>query len=193
MIFSLSQHMLGNVGIPVHASGLAPLHLGASVIRPTTGYPVSSAAVPSGPSSGMSMMGNSGTSVLPPEAQGSLSHIPKTSANKSYAAVPQMNPQLQINVPAQAQFSFTLPAWLMPSSQLVPEFYRQVWKLVEQDKGLVDTARIFTLLLTSGLPSDMLGFIWGLANHKVAGQLTEEELYIVLALVALAQVSEHSF
>lgn len=60
---------------------------------------------------------------------------------------------------------------------------------MEQDKGLVDTARIFPLLLTSGLPTDVLGFIWGLANRKVAGQLTEEELYIVLALVALAQVS----
>jgi len=102
---------------------------------------------------------------------------------------PPMNQQLHVNFPAQAQFSFNLPAWLMPSSQLLPQFYHQVWKLVEKDKGLVDTARIFPLLLTSGLPTDVLGFIWGLANHKVAGQLTEEELYIVLALVALAQVS----
>jgi hypothetical protein len=100
-----------------------------------------------------------------------------------------MNPQLDVNVPSQTQFPFNLPTWMMPSSQLFPPFYRQVWKLVERDKGLVDTARIFPLLLTSGLPTDVLGFIWGLANHEVAGQLTEQELYIVLALVALAQVS----
>jgi hypothetical protein len=180
--------MLGNAGIPVHASGLASAHLGSSVIRSTMGYPVSlTAAVSSGPSS--SMMGSYSTSVLPPEAHGSFCHNPMTAANKGYATGPPMNQQLHVNFPAQAQFSFNLPAWLMPSSQLLPQFYRQVWKLVEQDKGLVDTARIFPLLLTSGLPTDVLGFIWGLANHKVAGQLTEEELYIVLALVALAQVS----
>jgi hypothetical protein len=154
------------------------------------GYPVSStAAVSSGPSSCTSMMGSYSTSVLPPETQGSVCHVPMTVANKGYAAAPQMNSQLHVNLPTQAQVSFNLPAWLMPSSQLLPQFYRQVWKLVEEDKGLVDTARIFPLLLTSGLPTDVLGFIWGLANRKVAGQLTEEELYIVLALVALAQVS----
>jgi hypothetical protein len=110
----------------------------------------------------------------------SLAHVPPPSANKGFAAV---------NVPSQAQFPFSLPTWLTPSSQLFPHFYRQVWKLVEQDKGLVDTTRVFPLLLTSGLPTDVLGFIWGLANREVAGQLTEQELYIVLALVALAQVS----
>jgi len=182
--------MLGNAGIPVHASGLASSHLGASGIRPTMSYPVSlTAAVSSGPSSGTNMRGSYSTSVLPPEAHGSFCHNPMTAANKGYATGPPMNQQPHVNFRAQAQFSFNLPAWLMPSSQLLPQFYRQVWKLVEKDKGLVDTVRIFPLLLTSGLPTDVLGFIWGLANHKVAGQLTEEELYIVLALVALAQVS----
>jgi len=182
--------MLGNAGIPVHASGLAFSQLGTSVIRPTMRYPVSlTAAVSSGPSSGTSMMGSFSTSVRPPEAHGSFCHNPMTATNKNYTTGPPMNQQPHVNFPAQAQFSFNLPPWLMPSSQLLPQFYRQVWKLVEKDRGLVDTARIFPLLLTSGLPTDVLGFIWGLANHKVAGQLTEEELYIVLALVALAQVS----
>jgi hypothetical protein len=180
---------LGNVGIPVQAAGLVPSHLGTSV-RPTMGYPVSStAAVMPGPSSATSTMGSYGTSVLQPEMKGSFSHVPTTSANKGYVAVSRTNPQMDFNLPSQAQFSFSIPAWLMPSSQLLPQFYRQVWKLVEQEKGLVDTSRIFPLLLTSGLPTDVLGFIWGLANRKVAGQLTEQELYIVLALVAVAQVS----
>lgn len=182
--------MLGNAGIPVHASGLGSSHLGASGIRPTMSYPVSlTAAVSSGPSSGTNMRGSYSTCVLPPEAHRSFCHNPMTAANKGYATGPPINQQPHVNLTAQAQFSFNLPAWLMPSSQLLPQFYRQVWKLVEKDKGLVDTGRILPLLLTSGLPTDVLGFIWGLANHKVAGQLTEEELYIVLALVALAQVS----
>lgn len=177
--------MLGNVGVPVQALGLAPSYLDSS-IRPAMIYPgPTTTPVPPGPSSATSMMGGYVTSVSPE----SFTHVPLSSTNKGYAAVSQMNPQLDVNVPSQAQFSFNLPTWLTPSSQLLPQFYRQVWKLVEQDKGLVDTTRIFPLLLTSGLPTDVLGFIWGLANHKVAGQLTEQELYIVLALVALAQVS----
>jgi hypothetical protein len=131
------------------------------------------------------MMGGYVTSASPK----SFSRVPPSSASKGFAAVPPANPQLDVSAPSQAQFSFTLPTWLTPSSQLFPHFYRQVWKMVEQDKGLVNTTRIFPLLLTSGLPTDVLGFIWGLANHEVAGQLTEQELYIVLALVALAQVS----
>jgi hypothetical protein len=115
----------------------------------------------------------------------SFARVPPSSANKGFVAAPL----LDVNVPSQAQFPFSLPPWLTPSSQLFPHFYRQVWKLVQQDKGLVDTTRVFPLLLTSGLPTDVLGFIWGLANREVAGQLTEQELYIVLALVALAQVS----
>ncbi|XP_021927526.1 synergin gamma-like isoform X2 [Zootermopsis nevadensis] len=168
----INQHLLGNVGIPVQATGLAPSHIVA-------------AGVPGPSASGT--MGSYGTSVAPPETKGSFSHVPTTSANKGYVTVSRMNPQMDFNVPSQAPFSFNLPTWLMPSSERLPQFYRQVWKLVEQETGLVDTTRIFPLLLTSGLPTDVLGFIWGLANHKVAGWLTEQELYIVLALVALAQ------
>lgn len=73
-----------------------------------------------------------------------------------------------------------------------------VWEAVREDRVrsngmqselLVDTNKIFPLLLTSQLPTDVLGHIWNLANQKYAGQLTEQELYIVLALVAAAQTS----
>lgn len=73
-----------------------------------------------------------------------------------------------------------------------------VWEAVREDRVrsndmqselLVDTSKVFPLLLTSQLPTDILGHIWNLANQKYAGQLTEQELYIVLALVAAAQTS----
>jgi len=73
-----------------------------------------------------------------------------------------------------------------------------VWEAVREDRVrsngmqtelLVDTNKVFPLLLTSQLPTEVLGHIWNLANQKYAGQLTEQELYIVLALVAAAQTS----
>ncbi|XP_066995649.2 synergin gamma [Anabrus simplex] len=80
-----------------------------------------------------------------------------------------------------------MPSWLSSGSPSLPALYRQVWAFARSDKGFVDTSKILPVLLTSGLPTDVLGYIWGLANRKVAGQLTEEELYIAMALVALAQ------
>jgi len=58
-----------------------------------------------------------------------------------------------------------------------------------QTELLVDTNKVFPLLLTSQLPTEVLGHIWNLANQKYAGQLTEQELYVMLALVAAAQTS----
>ncbi|XP_046466427.1 uncharacterized protein R10E11.6 [Neodiprion pinetum] len=94
-----------------------------------------------------------------------------------------------------------LPSWLWTTSNLLPPIYRQIWEDVKESKPavyggssainevLVDTNKVFPLLLTSQLPTEVLGYIWSLANHKYAGQLTEQELYVVLALVAIAQAS----
>lgn len=154
-------------GQSIMVPGLMPGHLGTPVI-PAVGYPVppTITQIPTGPTSS-GMIGGFSSSVIPPEVR--LPYTPIASAA------------------APTQFAVNLPTWLSPTSPLFPQLYRQVWKMVGQDKGMVDTSRIFPLLLTSGLPTDVLGYIWGLANRKVAGQLTEEELYIVLALVALAQ------
>lgn len=56
----------------------------------------------------------------------------------------------------------------------------------------MDTNKILALLLTSGLPKEVLGFIWNLATNGVNGQLNQQQLYITLALVALAQVNNFS-
>ena len=91
-----------------------------------------------------------------------------------------------------------LPGWLWPNSNVLSPLYKRIWEAVQEDRSkpgamhgevLVDTNKIFPLLLTSQLPTEVLGYIWSLANQKYAGQLTEQELYIVLALVALAQAS----
>lgn len=92
-----------------------------------------------------------------------------------------------------------LPTWLWTNSTTLPPIYKMVWEAVREEKLgsngmqtaelLVDTNKVFPLLLTSQLPTEVLGHIWNLANQKYAGQLTEQELYIVLALVAAAQAS----
>ncbi|XP_024872784.1 synergin gamma-like [Temnothorax curvispinosus] len=91
-----------------------------------------------------------------------------------------------------------LPSWLWTNSTTLPPVYKMVWEAVREDRVrsngvqaelLVDTNKVFPLLLTSQLPMEVLGHIWSLANQKYAGQLTEQELYIVLALVAAAQTS----
>ncbi|XP_046998921.1 synergin gamma-like isoform X1 [Schistocerca americana] len=80
-----------------------------------------------------------------------------------------------------------LPTWLTACSNSLPPIYSHVWSLVLGPNGLADTGRLFPVLITSGLTADVLGHIWSLANKEVPGQLTELELYTVLALIALAQ------
>ena len=89
-----------------------------------------------------------------------------------------------------------LPSWLWSNSNVLPSVYKRIWEAVREDRQganhgetLVDTKKVFPLLLTSQLPTEVLGYIWGLANQKYAGKLTEQELYVVLALVAVAQTS----
>ncbi|XP_015124567.1 uncharacterized protein LOC107046463 isoform X2 [Diachasma alloeum] len=94
--------------------------------------------------------------------------------------------------------SNNVPNWLWSGSNSLPQFYKIIWEAVKEDRPtlgasrgelLVDTNRVFPILLTSQLPTEVLGYIWSLANQKYAGQLTELELYIVLALIAVAQTS----
>lgn len=84
-----------------------------------------------------------------------------------------------------------LPGWLIPNSSRLPPIYTHIWSLVcdPVSRGvLVDTNKILALLLTSGLPKEVLGFIWNLATNGANGQLNQLQLYVTLALVALAQM-----
>lgn len=85
----------------------------------------------------------------------------------------------------------SLPGWLIPSSSRLPPIYSHIWSLVTDPTSagtLVDTNKILALLLTSGLPKEVLGFIWNLATSGANVQLNQQQLYITLALVALAQM-----
>lgn len=79
------------------------------------------------------------------------------------------------------------PQWLQVNSPLCCPYYEKIWELVNANDAVVDTPRVSQLLLTSGLHPDILGYIWNLANKTSPGQLTKQELFVVLALVGLAQ------
>uniref|UniRef100_A0A3B4AI02 EH domain-containing protein n=1 Tax=Periophthalmus magnuspinnatus TaxID=409849 RepID=A0A3B4AI02_9GOBI len=85
----------------------------------------------------------------------------------------------------QEQISSILPAWVYNDS-LVPEMFKKVLEFTMTPAG-IDTAKLYPILMSSGLPREALGQIWATANRTTPGMLTKEELYTVLALIAVAQ------
>ena len=51
------------------------------------------------------------------------------------------------------------------------------------------TELLFPLLMSSQLPKNVLRDLWSLANRAVPGKLNQTELYVLLGLIGLAQVS----
>ncbi|XP_055022818.1 synergin gamma isoform X3 [Boleophthalmus pectinirostris] len=85
----------------------------------------------------------------------------------------------------QEQIPSILPAWVYNDS-LVPEMFKKVIEFTMTPAG-IDTAKLYPILMSSGLPREALGQIWASANRTTPGMLTKEELYTVLALIAVAQ------
>lgn len=68
-----------------------------------------------------------------------------------------------------------------------PELFKKVFEYTMTPAG-IDTAKLYHVLISSGLPREALGQIWAMANRTTPGKLTKEELYSVLALIGVAQV-----
>lgn len=85
-----------------------------------------------------------------------------------------------------SKISFYFPVsnakWL-----LFTELFKKVLDYTMTPTG-IDTAKLYPILISSGLPREALGQIWALANRTTPGKLTKEELYTVLALIGVAQV-----
>jgi len=79
---------------------------------------------------------------------------------------------------------------MIPKSGFVHPLYEQIWQYVKSDRRdrTCDTHLVSQLLMTSGLPVDVLGGLWSMANVGVEGSLSQQELYIILALITLVQV-----
>ncbi|XP_050764758.1 synergin gamma isoform X6 [Gymnogyps californianus] len=88
--------------------------------------------------------------------------------------------------PSQDPIQQMMPPWIYNDS-LVPELYKKIVETTLTPAG-IDTAKLYPILMSSGLPRETLGQIWALANRTTPGKLTKEELYAVLAMIAVTQV-----
>ncbi|XP_058710537.1 synergin gamma isoform X5 [Poecile atricapillus] len=87
--------------------------------------------------------------------------------------------------PPQDPIQQIMPPWIYNDS-LVPELYKKILETTLTPAG-IDTAKLYPILMSSGLPRETLGQIWALANRTTPGKLTKEELYCVLAMIAVTQ------
>ncbi|XP_032136699.1 synergin gamma isoform X9 [Sapajus apella] len=87
--------------------------------------------------------------------------------------------------PSQDPVQPGMPPWIYNES-LVPDAYKKILETTMTPTG-IDTAKLYPILMSSGLPRETLGQIWALANRTTPGRLTKEELYTVLAMIAVTQ------
>ncbi|XP_055982618.1 synergin gamma isoform X7 [Sorex fumeus] len=87
--------------------------------------------------------------------------------------------------PSQDPVQTRMPAWIYNES-LVPDAYKKILETTMTPTG-IDTAKLYPILMSSGLPRETLGQIWALANRTTPGKLTKEELFTVLAMIAVTQ------
>ncbi|XP_012581859.1 PREDICTED: synergin gamma isoform X7 [Condylura cristata] len=87
--------------------------------------------------------------------------------------------------PPQDPVQPRMPPWIYNES-LVPDAYKKILETTMTPTG-IDTAKLYPILISSGLPRETLGQIWALANRTTPGKLTKEELYTVLAMIAVTQ------
>uniref|UniRef100_UPI0037E8310D synergin gamma isoform X2 n=1 Tax=Semicossyphus pulcher TaxID=241346 RepID=UPI0037E8310D len=119
---------------------------------------------------------------LPEAAPVSAPSAPPSAAESS----PQSGGDSGVGVyPQQEHIQPMLPAWVYNDS-LVPEMFKKVLEFTMTPAG-IDTAKLYPILMSSGLPREALGQIWASANRTTPGMLTKEELYTVLALIGVAQ------
>ncbi|KAL8199189.1 UNVERIFIED_CONTAM: hypothetical protein K2H54_036482 [Gekko kuhli] len=87
--------------------------------------------------------------------------------------------------PSQDPIQQLMPPWIYNDS-LVPDVYKKILETTVTPTG-IDTGKLYPVLMSSGLPRETLGQIWALANRTTPGKLTKEELYTVLAMIAVTQ------
>uniref|UniRef100_A0A2K6TN64 Synergin gamma n=1 Tax=Saimiri boliviensis boliviensis TaxID=39432 RepID=A0A2K6TN64_SAIBB len=87
--------------------------------------------------------------------------------------------------PSQDPVQPRMPPWIYNES-LVPDAYKKILETTMTATG-IDTAKLYPILMSSGLPRETLGQIWAFANRTTPGRLTKEELYTVLAMIAVTQ------
>ncbi|XP_030778483.1 synergin gamma isoform X6 [Rhinopithecus roxellana] len=130
-----------------------------------------------------------GTQPLPPGQRPvpfALHGVPGQIPYFSAASASHSVPKAGVGVfPSQDPAQPRMPPWIYNES-LVPDAYKKILETTMTPTG-IDTAKLYPILMSSGLPRETLGQIWALANRTTPGKLTKEELYTVLAMIAVTQ------
>uniref|UniRef100_A0A8I5NT36 Synergin gamma n=1 Tax=Papio anubis TaxID=9555 RepID=A0A8I5NT36_PAPAN len=130
-----------------------------------------------------------GTQPLPPGQSPvpfALHGVPGQIPYFSTASASHSVPKAGVGVfPSQDPAQPRMPPWIYNES-LVPDAYKKILETTMTPTG-IDTAKLYPILMSSGLPRETLGQIWALANRTTPGKLTKEELYTVLAMIAVTQ------
>ena len=99
---------------------------------------------------------------------------------------PEVNQEIVI-------YGVSLPDWTKNTTML-PAVYTQIHRMCSSTStNVISTSQLYPILLSSDLPREKLGYIWSKCNKAVPGELNEKELYLILGMVALAQVKLYVF
>ena len=82
-----------------------------------------------------------------------------------------------------------LPLWInYPAT--IPSIYHTVYEMSRSGDGdMTATDRLYPLLMSSDLDRTVLRDLWSMVNRCVAGRLNKQELFMLLALIGIVQVS----
>lgn len=96
----------------------------------------------------------------------------------------------QFEAPANPTNILLLPKCLQ-RSELLPRIYWDMWENFKDGNNLefCDTGKLYSQLLHSNLPNNVLAQLWSFVNRTIPGQITRVELFIMLTLIALLQAN----
>ncbi|RWS28612.1 hypothetical protein B4U80_12781 [Leptotrombidium deliense] len=116
-------------------------------------------------------------------------HITSMTMSANTSRLGQQSNRNQRSSGNQSTVRVAYPMWCRLDCQEIPSLYVRVWHLVKINDGspLCDTNKLYPILLSSNLHRDILANIWAQVNKLSPGQLTTQELFLALAMIAIVQ------
>ncbi|CAF3520452.1 unnamed protein product [Rotaria sp. Silwood1] len=116
------------------------------------------------------------------DQEGKSSNIPAINSEQQPSTLHHSNQQ------PLSFTEFVYPSWCSQPIVFLPLVYQQVFE-ASCISNVIQTSVLYPILLLSGLRQDQLSQIWSQVNLHQPGTLIKEELFMALALIALAQNS----
>ncbi|CAG2102699.1 unnamed protein product [Medioppia subpectinata] len=200
MISSAVHHNSSHPFVPQYPN-VRPLMPTQPVMTPTAGQPLNV-----GPNAGHLPQNNQSLKTTPILQQlftdrtdsgynYTNTYLPQSAPNQQQSMTSAANPtnrsannanNVSVVTPPTAAVHRKLPHCFEDVSK-TPALYSRVWAYVQLNDNLCDTNKLYPVLLSVGLPQQVLAQLWSVVNQTIPGQLTRPELSMALALIALLQ------